>query len=339
MKQTHDKWSRRDFVQTVAVAGAAGSLGLWTNPVHAEPPPETTSIRLFKMPAFCLAPQYAAEELLRIEGFTDIQYVSFPEGGAGVNDRLGAGDVDITQWFVAPGVLGVDLGLPIVFLGGIHVGCFELIGMESVRKISDLKGKTLAVPWRGPGPETFIATILAYVGLDPKDVNYIVRPPTETAQLLQSGEIDAYLGFPPVPQALRAQGIGHVIFDSSVDRPWSQYFCCLTIGNKEFVRKHPIAAKRALRAIMKADQVCALEPERVAQSMVERGFIESYDNALQTLQDVPYGRSYELDPEDAVRFYALRLREVGMIKNAPESIISKGVDLSLLNELKKELKG
>jgi len=46
----------------------------------------------------------------------------------------------------------------------------------------------------------------------------------------------------------------------------------------------------------------------------------------------------EYDPEDTVRFYALRLRELGMIKSSPQKIIADGTDWRFLNELKRELK-
>ena len=59
---------------------------------------------------------------------------------------------------------------------------------------------------------------------------------------------------------------------------------------REFVRTHPVATKRALRAILKATDVCALEPERAAQRIVEKGFTPRYDYALQTMQEIPYNR-------------------------------------------------
>lgn len=66
---------RRALLKGIAVAGAGGLLN--TDPASgaAEPPPETKTIRLIKIPGVCLAPQYVAEELLRTEGFTDVQYV------------------------------------------------------------------------------------------------------------------------------------------------------------------------------------------------------------------------------------------------------------------------
>ncbi len=39
-----------------------------------------------------------------------------------------------------------------------------------------------------------------------------------------------------------------------------------------------------------------------------------------------------------MRFFALRLHEVGMIKTSPQKLITQGSDWRLLNELKKVLK-
>jgi NitT/TauT family transport system substrate-binding protein len=101
----------------------------------------------------------------------------------------------------------------------------------------------------------------------------------------------------------------------------------------------PIATKRALRAILKATDICALEPERAARSQVDKGLVKNYDYSLQTMQDVPYNRWREYDPEDTVRFYALRLHEAGMIKSSPQKLIAQGTDGRFCNELRKELKG
>jgi NitT/TauT family transport system substrate-binding protein len=180
----------------------------------------------------------------------------------------------------------------------------------------------------------------AHVGLDPKkDINWVTRPRSEAIRLLADGKIDGFLGFPPDPQELRAKKIGRVVVNSAVDRPWSQYFCCMFTANRDFVRRHPVAAKRALRAILKSTDVCAIEPERVARALVDKGFAPRLDYALQTMKDVPYDRWRAYDPEDAVRFYALRLHEAGMIKSAPQKLIAQGTDWRFLNELKKELKG
>src|SRR5215467_917306 len=330
--------NRREFIHGMSVAGATALAGLRPGSAAAEPPPETTRLRVVRGPSICTAPQFVGEELLKSEGFTELQYI--PTDIAGITKSLAAGTTDIALHFAGPLVIELDAGQPIVLLAGDHVGCFELFGTERVRAIHDLKGKTVAVTQLGLTQHVFLASMVAHVGLNPsKDVNFVAYPPAEAKKLLADGKIDAYLGFPPDPQELRDKKIGHVVVNSSVDRPWSQYFCCFATANREFVRKHPVATKRALRAILKATDMCALAPDRAARTLVDRGFTPRYDYALQTMKDVVYDKWRELDPEDTLRFYALRLHEAGMIKSNPKKILASGTDWRFLNELKKELKG
>lgn len=227
-----------------------------------------------------------------------------------------------------------------VLLAGVHVGCFELMGHERVRAIRDLKGKVVVVPLLGGTPYMLIASMASYVGLNPhKDITWAVQSGREAMQFFIDGKADAFMGFPPEPQELRARKIGQVVVSTTLDRPWSQYFCCMIMANREFVRQHPSATKRALRALLKATDVCALEPETTARLMVERGYTDRYDLALEVLKEIPYGQWRQYDAEDTVRFFALRLHEAGLIKSTPQQIIARGTDWRFLNELKKELKG
>jgi NitT/TauT family transport system substrate-binding protein len=331
-------WSRREFLDAAAVAGTGALLGLRPEAVAAEPPPETTRLRIPQIPSTCRSPEWVAEELLRTEGFTDVQYKPM-QGTQGVERALASGEADMGGHFAAPVILRLEAGDPIVIVAGEHVGCFELLGTDRIRSISDLKGRTVAVPALDPSPHAFIASMAAYVGLDPrKDINWVKHSADDSMKLLAEGKIDAYLGFPTNPQELRAKKIGRVVVNSAVDRPWSQYFCCMMVGNREFVRKNPVATKRAIRAILKSAEICAVAPEKVAKSIIAKGLAKNYDYALEAIKSLPYGRWREYDAEDTVRFWALRLHEAGMIKSSPQKIIAEGTDWRFLRELKKELK-
>jgi NitT/TauT family transport system substrate-binding protein len=337
------RWSRREFLGGLTLAGTVGMLGLSSSSVTAEPPPETTRLRLTKIPSTCRAPQWIAEALLLAEGFTEVHYVEVLTGGKGADltgSALVAGQVDLSMQFIGPSILQVDEGDPLILLAGIQIGCFELFGTERVRAIRDLKGKTVAAgPLRGSG-HTFLASMAAFVGLNPPtDITWVDSPDREALQLFAEGKVDALMASPPRAQEARARKLGHVIVSTVMDRPWSQYFCCLMAGHRDFVRRHPVATKRALRAILKATDLCAREPERVARFLVDEGYAEQYDYTLQALQEIPYNRWREYEPEDTVRFHALRLHEAGMIKTSPQKIIAQGTDWRFLNELKKELKG
>jgi NitT/TauT family transport system substrate-binding protein len=328
---------RRRFLGTMSSACAAGLLGS-SNSVAQEAPPETTSIRLAKSRSLCIAPQYLAEELLRAEGFTDVRYV-MSDGGIGQSKAIAAGDIDFTLHFSPLLIVPIDTSEKITIVGGVHVGCFELFATERVRSIADLKGKAVGVSDLGASPHVFISIMAAHVGLDPaKDINWVTSPSLSPMQLFADGKVDAFLGFPPEPQAFRARKIGRVVVNSSVDRPWSQYFCCMLAGNRDFVRKHPVATKRAMRAVLKAADFCVADPAGAARRMVDRGFTTEYDYALQTLNEVPYNKWRDYDPEDTIRFFSLRLREAGMIKSSPAKIIADGTDWRFFNELKRELK-
>ena len=253
------RFSRRRFLRGVTLAGTAGLLGL-----HPRRAPQSHRLRRrgsgSSDPQHLSAPQYVAEELLRSEGFTEVHYLQ-KEGTADIETALASGEADLNGHFAAPLLLRLEAGDPIVILAGLHVGCFELFGTDRVQAIRDLKGKTVAVPALDSGRYVFLASMTAYVGLDLRqDIHFVTHPGPKSIRLLREGKIDAYLGFPPEPQEMREQQIGHVVISSTVDRPWSQYFCCMLAGNREFVRKNPVATKRALRAILKAAESVPASP-------------------------------------------------------------------------------
>ena len=330
--------SRRDFLASLSAAGAAGLVGVG-RPLAAEGSLETTAVRLVRTSGICVAPIYLAEELLRAEGFTEVQYLSAPAGGVASAQMATGGEADFLLTFAAPLLIPMDAGEPLTVIAGAHVGCFELLANDAVHRIADLKGKSVGVQAIGSSQHVFLASMATYVGLDPNgDIDWVTSPSVKPKELFVEGEIDAFLGFPPEPQEMRARNVGHVIVNSAQDSPWSQYFCCMVAGNTDFVREHPVATKRVLRAILKATDICATDPKSAAQRLVDGGFTPRYDYALQTLTDLPYDRWREYDPEDTMRFYALRLHEAGMITSTPNQLLAEGTDWSFLNELKRELK-
>jgi NitT/TauT family transport system substrate-binding protein len=216
------------------------------------------------------------------------------------------------------------------------VGCFELFANEGTRTITDLKGKSVGV--QALESHELVTLMAALVGLDPaNDIHWITDPQVKPIELFEQGRIDAFLAFPPEPQDLRTRHIGHVIVNTAVDRPWSQYFCCMLAGNREFVARYPVATKRVVRAILTATDICAADPAGIARRLADGGRIARPDYAAQTLVDNNY-KWREFDPEDTIRWYSLRLREAGFTNLTPQKIIAENTDWRFLNELKHELK-
>jgi NitT/TauT family transport system substrate-binding protein len=319
--------------------GNGGGGGAKATAQKAEGPPETTSIRLYSLPDVqCIAAQYMAEPFLREEGFTDVQYPPF--SSTAVLETLQKGQFDFVVAYTATLLPMIEAGAPLVMLGGVHVGCWQVFGTGNIKSLRDFKGKTVSIVNPRFNDGVFMAMTLNDIGLDiNRDVNVVNYPPAENARILSSGEVDALVAFPPVSMDLRVKGIGKVVINSLTDPPWSKYYCCAAVTTRSWMEKHPVATKRALRAVLKGADVVARDPNGSARFMVDRGYSKNFDYTCDILKEIPYNRIWQdFDPGDSVRFYALRLKQAGLIKSTPEEIIKKGTDFRYLHELRRELK-
>jgi NitT/TauT family transport system substrate-binding protein len=343
--------SRRAFLAVMSAVGAATVLRS-RNTLADEGPPEVTTIRLRHDPDVsinligggvdtldCNAPELIAKELLIEEGFTDVQYVAV-KGGDIYSKAFQDNQVDFG--FMSPGglVKRIEDGVPIKVIAGIHPGCFELFAHEQIKTVEDLKGKQVGVDSITATPGQFVTFIAASAGLDPeKDIRWVTpEGGADLTQLFMDGKIDAYMAFMPHAHGLHERNAGHVLVDLARTEPWSKTFCCLTVGRTGFVQDSPIATKRALRALLKATDLCAQEPQKAAQRLVDSGFTTDYANAYNIISDLNYDAWRTLDSEHSLRFYAGQLQQIGQLKSNPDKVIADGTDFSFLNELKRELK-
>ena len=254
-------------------------------------------------------------------------------------EAVARGEIDFNLNYSINYVSAIASGKPVTLLAGVHVGCYELFAREGIRTIADLKGKSVGVGAVGSVGSLLVTMMAAHVGLDPaKDIDWVTDPKVKPIELFVRGKVDAFLGFPPEPQDLRARQIGNVIVNSALDRPWSSIFVAWWCGNPEYVQqpsgrhqarvaRHP-QGNRPLRHRSGARRAPACRWRlHAALRLCAPGAAR-----------VHYDRWREYDPEDTIRFYALRLRDVGFIKSTPQKIIADGTDWRFLNELKRELK-
>src|SRR5262245_25198877 len=157
MDDRRARWTRRRFLGGLT----AGMLAASVEQATAQAPPETTTLRLVHDPSICVTPQYLAEELLRADGFTRIEYVQATDGSGA--RLVAAGGADMMMEFPGIFLSRIDAGDPIVILAGVHSGCFEVFGGPRVRTIRDLKGKQVAVLGDGTPEHVFLSSVVAYV--------------------------------------------------------------------------------------------------------------------------------------------------------------------------------
>jgi len=322
-----------------ACGSGGGGKAVASGP-HEDGPPETTSIRLYSVAnVACHAPHFMAEQFLREEGFTDVQYPAY--AGKAAIDAFANGEIQFGTGYANAWIPLIDAGAPLVMLGGVHVGCWKIFGTGDIHSMRDFKGKTVSIIDRIWSDGVFMAMTLQSVGLDiQRDVKLVNHPPSDNARLLSSGEVDAVVAFPPISKDLEAKGIGRVVLNSMTDPPWSNYYCCTAVVNRDWMKKHPVATKRALRAVLKGADVVHKDPIGSARSMLNKGVVSNanFDYTCQALKEIPYHIWRDFDPVDSVRFYSLRMKEAGLIKSTPKDILKRGTDFRYLEQLKRELK-
>ncbi len=348
--------SRRDLLRAAGMgftaAGAAALVGCGDDDkspatlpdVGSEPPPEVTRIR---MPAWdgsslCLGPLLLATDFLPEEGLTP-EWVSYLPSDSWAK-LIDDGTFHLAQDFAASTIVGAASAPNLTILAGVHSGCVELFAREGINSPGDLAGKKVAVPFgdTATSPDyAFMLTLMNSIGL-PAQRSVASYDADRLPTLLQNGQVDAVLAYPPGAENLRGLKGVRVILSTVDDRPWSSYYCCVLFANSQFARKNPVATKRAMRAVLKGVDLLSREPERAAKRLVELaspltpGSPLDYDVTLRWVKHLPYGLWRSMNPEDSLRFYALRLREAGEITRTPDEVI-KSADWRFLNQLKREV--
>ena len=329
--------TRRRFLATVSMAGGAGSLR--APPAAAEGALETTTVRLLHKPTICGAPQYVAEELLRAEGFTDISYTKIASS-AEVNDAIIRGEADFDAHFAPQWVSAIDGGGADLGFGGRACRLLRIVRQRTCPQDHRPQRQDRRRDGAGVERPMFVSVMAANIGLDPvNDIRWVASQSPTPAELFARRQ-DRRLPRPAAggPGSPRPAG-WPVVVNSAMDRPWSQYFCCM-VGGQQRVRAQASGRDQtSVAGGIEGCRSCAPTTRpRVARRLVDDGFTPRYDYALQTLKEIPYDKWREYDHEDTLRFYALRLHEAGMIKSSPQKIIADGTDWRFLNELKRELK-
>ena len=310
------------------------------------PPPETTTLRIEAL-APCDTAYWMSDAFLREEGFTTIEY------GKG-DTAIGTADLGSSYGNTLVGA--VDAAWPLVAVAGLHTGCIQIFARPGIAAVADLRGKTIAVNTKTVKsgelaaiptvPYGFLVSLFAHVGMQPADANFVeIGGDKNVVTNFVDGKADAVFTASiqgPILQA-NPKNPGKVILDTSLDKPWSQNYCCVLVTNREWARTNPVALKRATRAILRGVDAGKVDRRATARAAIEQGTFKA--NAAiteQVLYDVIKDESFDwrdYDPEDTIRFFALRLADSKLIKKTPQQILSEGTDFTWFRQLRKELKG
>jgi NitT/TauT family transport system substrate-binding protein len=319
---------------TIAAACAPEGAGSAVTAAPSVGPPETTAIR-FSGPAPCDPWTWLVGDFLKEEGFTTV------ESGTG-----GVATNDIAVTYGNNYVASVDAGEPYIALGGTHVGCMELWALPGINSVRDLRGKRLVATKPDVLNDLIYGlwvSLLTTFGVDPSEVAFTFNTDTTKTPVdyFVEGRSDAVvaIGLGGAQLMANPKNPGKQIFDTSVDKPWSQHFCCLLLAKREWAKANPNAAKRATRAVLRAIDYGAQDRQRAVTSAVDKKLGVATNPAIlfETIKALPYDwRAY--DPAESLRFYALRLADAKLLKKTPSQILADGTDFAFFRQMQKELK-
>ena len=345
----HGQITRRELLQVTLATGAViagGSLlaacapGSRVPASAALPPPETKTVRIVAPPE-CDPGMWLVRDLLLEEGFTDIRYIDTPFTS---RKWLLNREADVSVAHPEFAVASIDAGVPILALAGLHAGCLELWAGPGIANVRDLRGKTVAVFAKDPADQffAFFSALFGYVGIDPlKDVRFVEVPPAYSVMMNTyiEGRSDAFLAGASAGPVLHRnpKTPGRVIVDMTKDKPWSENFCCQLVAHRDWARQNPVAAKRVTRAVLRATDAAAKDRTGAAHRLVTHGDFVGDEAVLnETIANLSYDWR-ERDPENTMRFFALKLADVKLIKSTPQQIIAQGSDFAYMRQLRKEL--
>ena len=308
-------------------------------------PPETTTVRIVN-PVQCDPGLTLARSYLIDEGFTDVQFVNKAfTSREWITDRLADFACAHSEFAVG----AIDAGLPLVVLTGLHSGCLELWVKDGIANYDDLRGKRIAVRVVGVSDMFYawFAILLGWVGIPLTEVDFIpaLGPDDYDGMVnnFKEGRADAVLaGGAEGPKLRRLpKSPGHVLLETMTDKPWSQYFCCSLVANRDWARLNPIATKRVTRALLKATNDAGKDHSKAAHDAHASGVASVFfaDETLvtETMAMCTYNWR-DVDPEETLRFFALRLAEAKLITKTPQQILTQGTNFAYMRQLRSELK-
>jgi ABC-type nitrate/sulfonate/bicarbonate transport system substrate-binding protein len=151
---------------------------------------------------------------------------------------------------------------------------------RGISKPSDLKGKTIAVT-RGTTSDYFAETFLIVQGIGRKQVTIIDLKPDEMAAALATGKVDAASAWNPLLTQLQ-KDLGNKGLAFYGETIYTEAFC--VAAGQDFVKQHPGAVRKVLRALIKAEAFLKKHPEESRRLVA--GFIKADKALLDEIWDI-----------------------------------------------------
>ena len=250
-----------------------------------------------------------ADELQEEDGIKIelIKYGSWPE----LLDALNSGKVDGASVLIELAMKSKQEGVGIKAVALGHKDGNVLIVSNKIKDVSDLKGKTFAIPHRQSSHNILLNDALAKGNLTMDDINVTELAPTEMPSALASGTIDGYCVAEPFGAMGVSLGVGKVLYTS--EELWEDSLCCGLVLTDAFIEAHPDEAKSFVQSYKATG--AGLDEEKAKK--VAKEYLNQKDEVLDiSLQWISYK---DLDiTKDTYDVLVEKVKKYGLSDNPPD---------------------
>jgi NitT/TauT family transport system substrate-binding protein len=211
----------------------------------------------------------------------DIQWKNFTSGAPLTNEMV-AGKLDLGSMADFPGSFNGAAfakagkkSLFITVLSGSVQGSGNGIVVPKaspVQSLSELKGKTISVPFASTAHGMLLRAIKAQGWELDKDITVVTQAPEVAGSALQANKIEAHADFVPFAELFPHRGFARKIFDGSQAQAPTLHG---SLVDSDYAKKYPEIVTAFLRAAIEADRIIAAEPEKYSELIAKVTGIEA----------------------------------------------------------------
>jgi len=184
-----------------------------------------------------------AESKLR---FKAIKFASFAEMAEALrNDEIHAAFI-IAPLSIVLRQQGEDV--KVVYIGNRHESTFVVHKNIQASGLSDLSGRTIAVPMRYSGHNLGVLKAISDAGMDGQ-IRIVEMNPPDMASALSAGSLDGYfVGEPFAAQTLK-NGDSKLLY--YVEESWPGFICNLLLVRQRFIDRDAAAVRRLVQGAIR----------------------------------------------------------------------------------------
>ena len=220
--------------------------------------------------------------------------------------------------------LGMDLfnnGLDIrsVAVGHRHGSGITVRADSSIKSPADLKGKTVAVPYRVCTQAAILDKYLKSGGLSLKDVNVMAVAPPNMPASLKAGSIDAFLGPEPAGERALQEGSGKILKLSKDIVP--NHICCIVVVQKRQMSSNTEGIREWVHSMQRSGKFIDDDKAKGSKEVatLARKYVQIDERVIVNVMQQPANRITYSDLAPKLADYQIDPRHVGVRRLDPEN--------------------